>query len=485
MRGEPRPGAELGRLADEARRLANWKRWGPYLSERQWGTVREDYSADGQTWADFDHHQARSRAYRWGEDGLLGICDRQGRLCFALALWNGRDPLLKERLFGLTGPEGNHGEDVFSGGFLGLDNIGVFDRSKPLPTGGHIEQADGTAWMAFYAGTMLSMALELAHDDPTYDDLASKFFEHYVAIAHAINTLDGTGLWDEQDGFYYDHLDVCAQLIPLRVRSLVGLIPLIAVEVIEEEAIARLPGFMKRMQWFIENRPQLLREISCLSHCRIDERRSLRLLALPTRERLERMLAYLFDEDEFLSSFGIRSPSKAHRDAPYSFRVQDREYRVSYQLGESDSYLFGGNSNWRGPIWFPLNFLISEALERYHYFYGGSQQVEFPTGSGEQMNLGRIAQLLSQRLVSSFEPDGQGRRPCHGAEPRYADDPDWRELVLFYEYFHGEAGTGLGASHQTGWPALVANLIAKLQRPCRSPTRRLERLRRPWLRRDP
>jgi hypothetical protein len=878
--------AEETRLSEDTQRKQNWKRWGPYLSERQWGTVREDYSEDGDCWAYLPHDHARSRAYRWGEDGLLGITDRECRLCFALALWNGNDPILKERLFGLTGPEGNHGEDVkecyyyldstpthsymkalykypqaefpydqlveenrrrgkdqpefelldtgvfndnryfdvfaeyakdgpddiliritvanrgpeaaavhllptlwyrntwiwgcrhegcwikprisvvgdsvvegdhvnfgkhwfvagpgpnqkapdllftenetnskllfdidnytpyvkdafheyvvhghadavnpkqvgtkvaahytleiaagaeivlrfrlsnqpltaakslgrefddvftarmreaeefyaahipaalagaeqtvvrqayagalwskqfyhyivndwldgdpqqpappegrkngrnaewrhlysrdvismpdnweypwfaawdlafhmitfakidpqfakdqlvlflrewythpsgqipayefafgdvnppvhawacwraykmtgcrgqrdrvflsrtfqklvinftwwvnrkdaggkniFGGGFLGLDNIGVFDRSKPLPTGGHLEQADGTAWMAFFCNTMLSMSLELARDNPATEDMASKFFEHFVAIADAINTHGGMGLWDEEDGFYYDQLSLDGRTIPMKVRSLVGLLPLIAVEVLEDEVINKLPGFRKRMEWFLIHRKDLAQQITYMtSDCR-KEIHGHRLLAMPSRERLERMLRYMLDENEFLSPFGIRSVSKYHERNPYVFHVNGTEYRVDYVPGESNSGLFGGNSNWRGPIWFPINYLLIEALERYHHFYGDGLMVECPTGSGHMMNLQQVADELRARLARIFLPDGNGHRPCHGTEERYATDPRWKNLVLFYEYFHGDTGRGIGASHQTGWTALVARCL--------------------------
>ncbi len=874
--------AEGKRLTRDASRAANWKRWGPYLSERQWGTVREDYSANGDCWNYLSHDHARSRAYRWGEDGLLGIADRQCRLCFALALWNGRDPILKERLFGLTNPEGNHGEDVkecyyyldstpthsymkalykypqrafpysqlieenagrgahdpefeitdtgcfeggryfdvlaeyakgaendiliritvanrsaeaatihvlptlwfrntwswgrtsegygskpsirmhgtqtlvaeheslgryvlhvdqasnaevlftdnhsnserlfnapnvepyvkdafhryivhgergavnparegtkaavncvleiparsevvlrlrlsaedeapaepfadfnaifqqrrheadefyaarlgedfnedqrrvarqayagllwskqfyhyvikdwlegdpsqppppherlggrnrdwtdlfnrdvismpdkweypwyaawdlafhmipfaridpafakdqlvlmlrewymhasgqipayefalsdvnppvhawacwrvykmtgrrgerdiaflartfhkllinftwwvnrkdpegkhiFGGGFLGLDNIGVFDRSRPLPGGGHLEQADGTAWMAFYCATMLAMALELAAHDPVYEDVASKFFEHFVAITDAMNTLDGDGLWDNNDGFYYDHIHVNGMTGPLKVRSMVGLLPLIAVEVLEDSQINQLAGFRKRMNWFLENRRELARHVSFRKH---GDDQAHHMLAIPSRDRLERVLRYMLDESEFLSPYGLRSVSRVHKDHPYVFHADGQEFRVDYTPGESTTGLFGGNSNWRGPVWFPVNFLILEALERYHYFYGDSLKVECPTGSGTFMTLDRVADELRRRLASIFLADENGRRPCHGSEARYADDPDWRELVLFHEYFHGDNGRGVGASHQTGWTALVAPCLEDL-----------------------
>ena len=881
-------GEEERRLDEDARRELNWKRFGPYLSERQWGTVREDYSPWGDCWNSFPHDHARSRAYRWGEDGLLGITDREGRLCFALALWNGKDPILKERLFGLAGPEGNHGEDVkeeyyyldstpthsymkalykypldeypygrlveenrwrgldqreyevadagafssgryvdvvaeyakaspndvlvrvtlsnrsaekstlhvlptlwfrntwswgrqgegygqkpllkpgpggveaehptlgrfrlvaaegpdgrapewlftenetnaerlfgapnatpfvkdafheyvvrgrtqavnpdrtgtkaaalyrvdipaggeavlrlrlsaegeasgkplgpgfdgvfadrrreadafyaartperateeerrvmrqgwagllwskqlyhyvvkdwlegdpaqppppperrggrnadwphlynrdvismpdkweypwyaawdlafhmipfaaidphfakeqlllflrewymhpngqipayefafsdvnppvhawacwrvykmtgargerdrsflarcfqklllnftwwvnrkdaegkhlFAGGFLGLDNIGVFDRSRPLPTGGHLEQADGTAWMAFYAATMLAMALELAKEDPAYEDLASKFFEHFVAIADAMNHLGGRGLWDEEDGFYYDQLHLPGDEVPLKVRSLVGLVPLIAVEVLEDDVIQRLPGFRKRFEWFLENRPELAAQISCMKPK--GNAHAHRLLAIPARHRLERVLRYMLDEGEFLSPHGLRSLSRVHAERPYVFGAGGEEYRVDYVPAEGTTRLFGGNSNWRGPIWFPLNFLLVEALERYHHFYGESLTVEHPTGSGRRATLGEVAHDLAARLGGIFLPDERGRRPVHGDDARYASDPHWKDLVLFYEYFDGDTGRGVGASHQTGWTALAVPLVAQRAR---------------------
>jgi hypothetical protein len=894
---KPKPDAESRRLAESTTRQRNWQRWGPYLSDRQWGTVREDYSENGDVWGYFSHEQSRSRAYRWGEDGLLGICDRECRLCFALALWNGRDPILKERLFGLAGPEGNHGEDVkecyyyldstpthsymkalykypqrefpyariiaenrrrgrdepefeiadsnafdesryfdvfaeyakaspddllirvtvvnrgpepatihllptlwfrntwvwgcthegcdvkpkleadgptaivahhdslgdfrlevdsasdggnaelvftenetnarrvfgpddgkryvkdafhdyliegdgkavhprrigtkaatiyrltappgtpivvrlrltavsevtsspfadfdavfakriaeadafyasrisaesgaaatnvarqayagllwskqfyhyivkdwlggdanvppppavrragrnhdwphlynrdvismpdkweypwyaawdlafhmipmanvdpefakgqlelflrewylhpngqmpayewelsdvnppvhawacwrvykmtaprgerdvaflkrvftklllnftwwvnrkdvagnhlFAGGFLGLDNIGVFDRSKPLPGGGRLEQADGTAWMAFYASTMLAMAMELAQFDNTYEDIASKFFEHFVHIADAMNTLGGMGLWHEDDGFYYDQLKVEDTVAPLGIRSIVGIIPLFAVEVLEQADIDRLPGFRKRMEWFLKHRPDLGRHIA---YCDRSGRESAaddgregrasgrRLLAIPSRERLERVLRYLLDESEFLAPHGIRALSRHHRDRPFVLWADGQEHRVDYTPGESNTGLFGGNSNWRGPIWFPVNYLVIEALERYHHFYGDEVQVECPTGSGRRQNLFEVSQELRRRLANLFLPDGSGRRPCHGDDPRYSVDPHWRDFPLFYEYFHGDTGRGIGASHQTGWTALVATILRDL-----------------------
>ena len=351
-------------------------------------------------------------------------------------------------------PNGRH---IFSGGFLGLDNVGVFDRSKPLPNGGSLEQADGTAWMAFYCGTMLSMALELAETDPVYEDIASKFFEHFVAIADAMNTLGGTGLWHEADGYYYDQILIDGKALPLRLRSIVGIIPLFAVEFIEEETMRKLPGFAKRTRWFLENRSDLAEHISYLARDGQDEGR--RLLAIPSRERLERVLKYVFDESEFLSPHGIRSLSRVYADHPFALELDGEDARVNYEPGESQTAIFGGNSNWRGPVWMPVNYLLIEALERYHHFYGDSFTMEFPTGSGRRLTLKAIARELARRLTTLFLPDGQGRRPALGTEPRFVNDPHWKDLLWFHEYFNGDTGQGLGASHQTGWTALVTRLI--------------------------
>jgi hypothetical protein len=341
----------------------------------------------------------------------------------------------------------------------------VFDRSKPLPTGGSLGQADGTAWMAFYCATMLSMALELARTNPAYEDMASKFFEHFVRIADAINTLGGTGLWDEEDGFYYDQLRLDGRTIPLKVRSLVGVMPLIAVEALHEDVLQSLPGFWGRMKWFVENRKDLGARIAYMEErCADGVKREHRLLAIPTKDRLIRVLRYVLDENEFLSPYGVRSVSRFHQDHPYRFNVNGQDHSVNYVPGESDSWLFGGNSNWRGPVWFPLNYLLIEALERYHHFYGDALRVECPTGSGKFMTLQEVADELSRRLASIFLPDAGGRRPCHADEPRYAQDPHWRDLVLFHEYFHGDTGRGLGASHQTGWTSLVIRLLEQTAR---------------------
>jgi hypothetical protein len=351
------------------------------------------------------------------------------------------------------------GKNIFAGGFLGLDNIGVFDRSKPLPEG-HLEQADGTAWMAFYCGTMLRIAIELAEDHQAYGDMASKFFEHYVAIAEAMNSMDGTGLWDEEDGFYYDHLFVKDHSIPIRVRSLVGLLPLMTGVILEEEMIEKLPGFRRRMNWFLNNRDDLSQHMTYMEREDPDSGEACRrLLAIPSEDRFRRLIAVLLDEDEFLSPFGIRSMSAAHRDEPLIFDFGGRRHEVGYVPGESESGMFGGNSNWRGPIWFPVNYLLIQSLKRYHDFYGNEYKVECPTGSGNRMNLLEVARELERRLISLFEPDAEGNRPAHGGDERYRNDPAWKDLILFYEYFHADNGKGLGANHQTGWTALVASML--------------------------
>jgi len=376
------------------------------------------------------------------------------------------------------------GKHVFAGGFLGLDNIGLFDRSTPLPTGRHLEQADGTAWMAFYCTTMLAMALELASEDPAYEDVASKFFEHFVAIADAMNTLGGSGLWDEHDGFYYDQLHMDHTAIPLRIRSMVGLIPLFAAEVLEEAQIRRLPGFRKRMQWFLDNRKDLAKNIAYLEHRMVGGPDAAPqgpplghyLLAIPSQDRLKRVLSYLLDESEFLSAYGVRSMSAVHRERPCRLNLDGQEHSVCYVPGESETGIFGGNSNWRGPIWFPLNFLIVEALERYDHFYGDSLKVECPTGSGKMMNLSEAAHEIAARLTRLFVADESGRRPCHGDDPLFAHDPAFADLLLFHEHFHGDNGRGMGSSHQTGWTALVTRLFTAVgQRRAGTATKRPRR----------
>ena len=348
------------------------------------------------------------------------------------------------------------GNNIFEGGFLGLDNIGVFDRSKPLPTGGYLEQSDGTSWMAMYCLNMLRIALELAGANPVYEDIASKFFEHFLYIAHAMNRGGENGLWDEEDGFYYDRLRVNGSSMPMKIRSIVGLIPLFAVESIDLDMLDRLPGFERRMRWFIENRPDLSANLASMTREGVGERR---LLSLVGRERLRRLMQRALDTDEFLSPYGIRSLSKYHERAPYEFAVNGDVYRVDYEPAESRSGMFGGNSNWRGPIWFPINYLLIESLQKFQHYHGDAIQVEFPTGSGHQKNLGEVAAELSQRLARLFLPDANRRRPSYGAVEKLQSDPHFRHYALFFEYFHGDNGAGLGASHQTGWTALVAKLL--------------------------
>jgi hypothetical protein len=320
--------------------------------------------------------------------------------------------------------------------------------------------------MAFYCVTMLGMAMELAQHDPAYADLASKFFEHFIAIAEAMNTLGGNGLWDEEDGFYYDEIRLAERSIPLRIRSMVGIIPLFAVQVLEDDELAHVPSFAKRMRWFMENRGHLVQHISFMEVSG-EAGKQRRLLAIPSRERLIRVLRYVLDEDEFLSPYGVRSLSKVHADHPFVLKVDGTSHQVGYVPGDSDTGLFGGNSNWRGPIWFPVNHLLIEALQRYHYFYRDELKVECPTGSGRWMNLKEVAADLARRLARPFLPDAEGRRPCHGDDHRFATDPHWKDLVLFHEFFHGETGRGLGASHQTGWTALVVQAVETLRKPTR------------------
>jgi hypothetical protein len=353
------------------------------------------------------------------------------------------------------------GNNVFQGGFLGLDNISVFDRSKPLPTGGHLDQSDGTSWMGFYCLVMLKIALELAKENPVYQDSATKFFEHFLRIAQAMTGAyrGGLSLWDEEDGFFYDALHLPdGQTIPLKVRSLVGLMPLLAVETLDPELMEAMPDFTRRLNWFFENRIYL-RDQGNVACVRATGERSRRLLSIVNRSRLERILRRMLDENEFLSAFGIRSVSRYHQDHPYTFMVDGQAHTIEYQPAESRSGLFGGNSNWRGPIWFPINYLLIESLQKFNHFFGESFKVECPTGSGRLMTLGEVAAELSRRLVRLFRRDRYDRRPIYGGQPFFQKDPYWRDLVLFYEYFHGDNGAGLGASHQTGWTGLVAKLI--------------------------
>ncbi len=354
------------------------------------------------------------------------------------------------------------GQNLFTGGFLGLDNIGVFDRSGPAPYGGELNQADATAWMGFFCGTMMSIALELATVMPAYEDIASKFFEHFVAIIDAVNSVGGSGLWNDEDGFYYDQLRWSGGVQALKVRSIVGIIPLFAVEILRCSDIARLSGFRKRMEWFQANRPRLAAHLTSRKLEDVHYGEAF-LMAIPPREHLVRVLKYVLDEREFLSDFGIRSVSRFHQDHPYEFWLDGQKLGVDYEPGESTSGLFGGNSNWRGPVWFPINFLLIEALERYHLFYGDELKVECPVGSGEWLNLQQVSEFLIRRLGSIFLKDKSGRRPCHGEAKIYSEKPSWNNLVLFYEYFHGDTGRGVGASHQTGWTSLIADCLHRIQ----------------------
>jgi hypothetical protein len=361
------------------------------------------------------------------------------------------------------------GNNVFEGGFLGLDNIGAFDRNMDLPDGEFVEQADGTSWMAMYCLNMLAIALELALHDRAYEDVASKFLEHFLYIAHAMNHLgsgrrreEGIGLWDEEDGFFYDvqHMSDGSHRM-LKVRSMVGLIPLFAVETIEPQVIEQLPGFRKRLEWFINYRKDLRQNVASMRRPGTAERR---LLSVLDRKRLVRVLRVMLDEAEFLSPHGVRSLSRAHRDRPYVLEVAGGRHRLEYEPGESATTMFGGNSNWRGPVWFPVNYLLIESLQKYDYYYGSRVRVEFPTGSGELMTLWDVSQELSRRLTRIFlrhpgDRLGWAGRPVFGDNEVLQRDPQWRDYIPFHEYFHGDTGAGLGAAHQTGWTALVAKLI--------------------------
>ena len=350
------------------------------------------------------------------------------------------------------------GKNIFQGGFLGLDNIGVFDRSAPLPTGGHIEQSDATSWMGMYCLNMLSIALELARENRAYEDVASKFFEHFVYICRAMNNIGGEKieLWDREDGFFYDVLHLPdGKTLHMKVRSMVGLIPLFAVETLDSELVDSLPRFKHRMQWFIENRPDFSAHVETQSH----DGGVRRFLSLVNRNRLKSVMRYMLDEREFLSPYGIRALSRYHKDHPYIVSAMGMDYRVDYEPAESGTGLFGGNSNWRGPVWFPVNYLLIESLQKFHYFLGDSYKVEYPTGFGRTVTLNEVAAEISRRLTHIFLLDKNGRRPVFGAAEKFQNDPHWREAILFYEYFHGDNGAGIGASHQTGWTGLVAKLI--------------------------
>lgn len=350
------------------------------------------------------------------------------------------------------------GQNLFQGGFLGLDNIGVFDRSKPLPTGGYLEQADGTAWMGLFALNMLAIALELAREDKTYSDMALKFFEHFLYIANATNRIgqNQIALWDEEDGFFYDVLNLTdGEDVLMKVRSMVGLTPLFAVETLEPDLLEIVPGLSDQIEWFLTNRPELADNIASVQ---IPGKGDRRLLSITNPNALRRVLHRLPDETEFLSPHGIRAVSRYHKDDPFIYNWQGTQYQVDYEPAESTSNLFGGNSNWRGPIWFPLNFLLIESLQKFNHYLGDDFKVECPTGSGTMLNLWEVSVYLEERLIGIFLRQNE-QRPVYGGTTKFQQDPHWRDLILFYEYFHGDNGAGLGASHQTGWTALVAKLI--------------------------
>jgi len=351
------------------------------------------------------------------------------------------------------------GMNIFQGGFLGLDNIGVFDRNAPLPTGGHIAQSDGTSWMAMYALNLLAIAMEVAKEDPSYEDVASKFWEHFLYIARAMNNRgdDEIRLWDEQDGFFYDVLHLPAgKPYPVKVRSMVGLIPLFAVETLEPELLDRLPDFKRRMEWFIANRSDLTQNVACMRTPGHAERR---LLSIVQQDQLRRVLRFMLDENEFLSPYGIRALSRFHKENPYVLQINGTSHRVDYEPADSSTGLFGGNSNWRGPVWFPLNYLIIESLQKFHHYFGNDFKVECPVGSGQMLTLWEVASEISKRLSRIFLLDGNERRPVFGGVEKFQTDPNWRDLIPFHEYFHGDNGAGVGASHQTGWTGLVAKLL--------------------------
>jgi len=398
------------------------------------------------TWRVFQIDRKRRRLEHHGDRGDLAFLERVfHKLLLNFTWWvNREDPA---------------GRNVFQGGFLGLDNIGVFDRSKQLPTGGEIHQSDATSWMAMYSLNLMRIALELARYNHVYEDIATKFFEHFLGIAQAMTNIgeQGIGLWDEQDGFFYDVLKLPdGRMLPLKVRSLVGLIPLFAVEVLEPDLLNELPGFKKRLEWFLNYRPDLAALVSRWHEPGLGERR---LLSLLRGSRMKKLLHRMLDESEFLSEFGVRSLSRHHLDNPYTFFVDSHALTVKYQPAESDSGMFGGNSNWRGPVWMPVNFLIIESLQKFHHYYGDDFKIECPTRSGRFITIDHVAAELTHRLSRLFLRNEDGNRPLYGDCERLQRDPYFRDYVLFYEYFHGETGRGLGASHQTGWTGLVAKLL--------------------------
>jgi hypothetical protein len=350
------------------------------------------------------------------------------------------------------------GRNIFQGGFLGLDNIGVFDRSAPLPTGGYLNQADGTSWMAMYCLNLLRIALELAQHNPVYEDIATKFFEHFLDIAAAINSdEDGLGLWDEEDEFYYDELRTPdGREVVLKVRSIVGLIPLFAVEVLDPSLLEKLHGFTGRMQWYLNYRPDLARLVSRWQEHGVGERH---LLSLLRGHRMKCLLRRMLDETEFLSDYGVRALSKVHEREPYRLMCGGLLHEVRYWPAESHSGLFGGNSNWRGPVWMPMNYLLIESLQKFHHYYGDDFKIECPTGSGKSVTINEAANELIRRITRLFLKEQDGQRPALKSHAKLATDPHFKDCVLFHEYFHGDSGRGLGASHQTGWTGLVAKLL--------------------------
>jgi hypothetical protein len=351
------------------------------------------------------------------------------------------------------------GKNVFEGGFLGLDNIGIFDRSAPLPTGGNLEQADGTAWMALFSQNMIEMAAELSLHDPAYEDMVIKFVEHFYFIAAAMNQPGPDGMWDEEDGFYYDLLRLPdGSGKRLKVRSLVGLLPICAVTVIEKEQREKNPAAMAQIQERERRIPELSNSIHPTGpgHFGVAERG---ILALVNPERLRKILSKMLDENEFLGPHGIRSISKYHEKNPYVLHAGGQEYRVDYLPAESNTGMFGGNSNWRGPVWMPVNVMLIRALQQFYLYYGDNFKIECPTGSGNLMNLFEVSKVLSNRLISTYTRDEKGRRPVYGGSEKFQTDANWRDYILFYEYYHGDNGAGLGASHQTGWSGVVAKLI--------------------------
>jgi hypothetical protein len=397
------------------------------------------------TWRVFQIDRKRRRLTRKDDPGDLAFLERVfHKLLLNFTWWVNRKDA--------------EGRNVFQGGFLGLDNIGVFDRSAPLPTGGYINQSDGTSWMAMYCLNLMKIALELAQHNHVYEDIATKFFEHFLHIAEAMTAAgDGMGLWNDDDGFFYDVLNLPdGRMVPLKVRSMVGLIPLFAVETLEPDLLAKVPEFTGRLEWFLNYRPDLAALVSRWNEPRKGERR---LLSLLRGHRMKRLLRRMLDETEFLSEFGVRALSRHHQDHPYVFEWAGQRFSVEYQPGESTSGLFGGNSNWRGPIWMPVNYLIIESLQKFHHYYGDDFIIECPTGSGRFRTIDAVAQELAARLTRLFLRDETGRRPVLGDHPRIQDDPHFRDLVLFHEYFHGDSGRGVGASHQTGWTGLVAKLL--------------------------